>query len=106
LSFALENIANHTIINITSESVTLNTTIPIGSGNLHNLTITGNGATIMCNNSGGVYCMSCSDVIIEGITWDKCGDPNKEDTVAAFILLLLMISKYKNVIFRNLKSVH
>jgi len=82
-SFALENITNHTIINITSESVTLNTTIPIGSGNLHNITITGNGPTIMCNNSGGVYCMSCSDVIIEGITWDKCGDPNKKDTVAA-----------------------
>ena len=34
--------------------------------------ITGNGATIMCNNSGGVYCESCSDAIIEGITWDEC----------------------------------
>jgi len=82
LFFALENIMNHTIINITSQSVTLNTTIRIGLGNLHNLTIIGNGATIMCNNSGGVYCESCSDVIIEGITWDQCGDPNKEDTVA------------------------
>ena len=42
----------------------------------HNITITGNGAIIMCNNSGGMYCKSCSDVIIEGITWDQCGDPN------------------------------
>jgi len=82
LSFALENLNNNTIINITSESVTLNTTTPLGSGSLYNITITSNGATIMCNNSGGVYCELCSDVIIEGITWDQCGDPNKEDIVA------------------------
>ena len=72
LYYALQNLTSNSIINITSESVTLNTTTPIGSGNLHNITITGNGATIMCNNSGGVYCESCSDVIIEGITWDEC----------------------------------
>ena len=32
----------------------------------------------MCNNiySGSVYCESCDDVMIEGITWDRCGDPN------------------------------
>ena len=30
----------------------------------------------MCNNSGSVYCESCDHVIIEGITWDRCGDPN------------------------------
>ncbi|XP_065892222.1 uncharacterized protein [Dysidea avara] len=72
LHYALQNLENDSIINITSESVTLHTTTPIGSGNLHNITITGNGATIMCNNSGGVYCESCSDLIIEGITWDQC----------------------------------
>ena len=48
----------------------------MGSGDLNNITITGNGATIMCNNSGGAYCESCDNVVIEGITWDKCGDPN------------------------------
>jgi len=72
LYYALQNLTSHSIINITSESVTLNTTTPIGSGNLHNITITGNGAIIMCNNGGGVYCESCSDVIFEGITWDDC----------------------------------
>ena len=30
----------------------------------------------MCNNSGSLYCESCDDVMIEGITWDRCGDPN------------------------------
>ena len=72
LYYTLQNLTSNSIINITSESVTLHTTTPIGSGNLHNITITGNGATIMCNNSGGAYCESCSDVIIEGITWEEC----------------------------------
>ncbi|XP_065889760.1 uncharacterized protein [Dysidea avara] len=67
---------SNTVINITSESVTLEDNIKMGSGDLNNITITGNGATIMCNNSGGVYCESCDNVVIEGITWDRCGDPN------------------------------
>jgi len=70
LYYALQHLRSNSIVNITSESVTLNTTTPIGS--LNNITITGNGATIICYNSGGVYCESCSDVIIEGITWDQC----------------------------------
>ena len=76
LSTALLNIDNNTIINITSESVALNNTIIMGSGKLTNITITGSSVTIMCNNSGNVYCESCDNVMIEGITWDRCGDPN------------------------------
>ena len=76
LSTALLNIDNNTIINITSESVALNNTTTMGSGKLTNITITGSNVTIMCNNSGSVYCESCDDVMIEGITWDRCGDPN------------------------------
>ena len=77
LSTALLNIDNNnTIISITSESVALNNTTTMGSGKLTNITITGSNVTIMCNNSGSVYCESCDDVIIEGITWDRCGDPN------------------------------
>ena len=75
LSTALLNIDNNTIINITSESVALNNTTTMGSGKLTNITITGSNVTIMCNNSGSVYCESCDDVMIEGITWDTCGDP-------------------------------
>ena len=51
----------------------------MGSGKLTNITITGSNVTIMCNNSGSVYCESCDDVMIEGITWDRCGDPNRAD---------------------------
>ena len=76
LSTALLNIDNNTIINITSESVVLNNTTTMGSGKLTNITITGSDVTIMCNNSGSVYCESCDDVMIEGITWERCGDPS------------------------------
>ena len=76
LSTALLNISNNTIINITSESVALNNTATMGSSKLTNIAITGSNVTIMCNNSGSVYCESCDDVRIEGITWDRCGDPN------------------------------
>ena len=76
LSTALLNIDNNTIINITSQSVALNNFTTMGSGKLTNIAITGSNVTIMCNNSGSVYCESCDDVMIEGITWDRCGNPN------------------------------
>ena len=76
LSTALLKIDSNTIINITSESVALNNTTTMGSGKLTNITITGSNVTIMCNNSGSVYCESCDHVRIERVTWDRCGDPN------------------------------
>ena len=75
LSTALLNIDNDTIINITPHVIALNSTIMMGSGRLTNITITGSNVTIMCNYSGSVYCELCDDIIIEGITWDRCGDP-------------------------------
>ena len=78
LSSALCNVSDNTVINITSESVTLHGIVGMGSGNLNNITITGNGATIMCNNTGGVYCESCSDITIMGITWYQCGRGDPE----------------------------
>ena len=76
LSTALVNIDNNTIINITSELIALNNTATMGSGKLTNITITGSNVTIMCNYSGSIYCEWCDHVMIEGITWDRCGDPN------------------------------
>ena len=87
LCVALQYITSNTTINITSVSVTLEEKVKLGlgidhispiygSGKLTNITITGSNVTIMCNNSGSVYCESCDHVRIEGITWDKCGDPN------------------------------
>jgi len=33
----------------------------------------------MCNNTGEVSCNNCSNVVIEGITWNRCGDPQKQE---------------------------
>ena len=70
--------SNNTIINITSKSVAPNNTTTIGSGKLTNITITVSNVTIICNNSGSVHRKSCDHVVIKGITWDRCGDPNKK----------------------------
>jgi len=92
LSTALLYITSNTVVDITSESVTLEDNIKMGSGDLNNITITGNGATIMCNNSGGVYCESCDNVVIEGITWDKCGDPDGTHTAGVIFNITSNIS--------------
>ena len=81
---ALANITSYTMINITSKSVALINATRMGSGNLTNITITGSNVTIMCNNSGNVYCESCDNVMIEGITWDSCGDPNGAQSGVTF----------------------
>ena len=81
LSTALLSMTSNTVINITSELVTLEGHIKMVS--LNNITITGNGVTIMCNNIGSVYCEYCNNVIIHGITWDKCGDGNPNRTNVA-----------------------
>ena len=94
LSTALTNTTNNTVINITSESVTLEEHIVMGSGD--NITIIGNGVTIMCNYSGRVELTCnkvCTDIVIEGITWDKCGGPNLPAAV--------MLDTVTNVSLRN-----
>ena len=73
---ALQQIESDTVINITSSLVTFHDFIEIGLGNLSNITITGNRATIACNNSGIFTCLHCSNVMIQGITWDQCGNPD------------------------------
>ena len=92
LSTALLNIDSHTIISITSESVTLNHTTRMGSGKLTNITITGSNVTIMCNNSGSVYCESCDHVVIMGITWDRCGNPNGTNIAGVTFYVISNIS--------------
>ena len=43
--------------------------------NLRNIIITSTvGATVMCNDTGLVFCTSCINATIKGIIWDQCGD--------------------------------
>ena len=69
---ALNHLENDTIINITLESVALHNHTEIE--NLHNITILGNGATVMCNHTGSLDCILCRNVTLEGIVWDRCGN--------------------------------
>ena len=95
LSTALTNTTNNTVINITSESVTLEEHIVMGSGD--NITIIGSGVTIMCNYSGRVEltCSKvCTRIVIEGITWDRCGGP-------AYELIALELNSVADVLIRN-----
>ena len=74
LSEALIGLEDNTLVNITSKLVTLDSDVTMGSGSLNNITILGSNATVMCNNKGSVVCRSCSNIILEGITWDGCVD--------------------------------
>ena len=78
LSNALQYLESHSIISITSQSVPLHGLKRIRY--LNNITISGNGATVMCNNSGIVYILYCRNVVIQGIIWDQCGDTDQPDS--------------------------
>ena len=69
------HIESNTTINITS-SVPLHNVSHIGLEALNNITIAGNNVTVECNNTGIFSCRYCSNIVIQGITWDQCGDPS------------------------------
>ena len=79
---ALRSIENNTIINITSEFVSLEDTTYVGIEHLNNVTLTGNNVVVMCNNTGGMSWRSGDNILIEGITWNQCGDPRYPSTPA------------------------
>ena len=79
---ALLHVENNSVINITS-SVPLHNLTRIGLVSLNNITIIGNRVTVSCNNSGIFTCLYCSNVVIQGITWDQCGDPNHPNNTFA-----------------------
>ena len=52
---------------------------------LNNVTILGNGATVMCNHTGSVNCRFCSNIKLEGIIWDQCAN---SDFIAGISFIL------------------
>ena len=73
LSTALLQMSNDTIINITSETITIKHNIDIGnSSSLSNITITSHIVAITCSSGKTISCLSCDDVTISGITWVGC----------------------------------
>ena len=92
---ALQSIEDNTIINITSESVLLEANVYIGVEYLNNITITGNEVTVMCNNKGAMFWRSGDNILIEGITWDQCGNPRNPLTAAINFQKVFQISIIK-----------
>ena len=75
LGYALDHLQSGDYVNIMSPMVSLLTVVKINS--INGMTIRGQSNTIvMCKNTGGVSCFNCSNIVIEGITWDQCGDPD------------------------------
>ena len=57
-----------------------------------------------CNNSGGLYLMSCYNCTIEGITWKKCGFRNISDDRNVYPVLQLVNSS--NITIKNCSFQH
>jgi len=100
---AFRNIENSTIINITSESITLENVTKVGTTiSLNNITIISKNATVRCNNIGSVSIAEAKDVNIKGITWDQCGNPNESSVVDGGITLISVTNlTIDNCVFQN-----
>ena len=84
---ALANLTCNVLINITTD-VTLFSIISLVD--VANITIIGhNNPTVNCNSSGGLHFISCHNCIIEGISWDGCGDKNIRENISRPVLQVI-----------------
>ena len=101
-SYALSSIKSNSVVRITSSIVSLD--IYVYLHNLRNVTITSNNsATVMCSNVGNVFFGDCSDINIEGITWDQCGDINDPQFAGITIDAVSKVS-IKDCVFQHFKA--
>ena len=97
LHCSLANLTSNVLINITTDVELLSV---IQLFNLVNVTIIGhNYPTVNCNNSGGLYFVSCYYCAIEGITWEGCGARNHLGNSHSDPVLKLFNSS--NIIIKN-----
>ena len=98
---ALSSNESNTVINITSQAISL-----LAIANMierDNITITSSvGTTVMCNNTGIVYCKRCSNITIKGIIWDQCGNISKPSVPGIFFNTISNIS-ITNCTFQGFK---
>ena len=101
-SYALSSTRSNSVIKITSPIVSLDVYVYLR--NLRNITISSNdSSTVMCSNVGNVLFDACSDVTIEGITWDQCGDINDPEVPGITIDVVSNIS-IKDCTFQHFKA--
>ena len=99
---ALRSVENNTIVRITSYTVLLEDDAYIGVEYLNNITITGNNVMVMCNNKGRMFWESGDNIVIEGITWDQCGNPRYPNIPGIEFQNVLQMSVIKCT-FQNFK---
>jgi len=80
LSLALENIKNDTEINLMSD---ISLEYVTRFGNISNVAIIGQDHTIQCNHQGGLVGKNITNIVIQGVTWDKCSG-------IVFMILLIL----------------
>ena len=100
--YVLTHLQSGDYVNVTSNSVSLLTVVELN--NINNITIRGHvqgNNIVMCNNTGGVSCNNCSDIVIEGITWDQCGDLQWKDIYGG-----INLHTTSNVIVQNCTFQH
>ena len=68
-----DGLKNGTLVNIT-DNMTLSSVIKLQS--INKFSIIGHNITIFCTNGGGLDLYSCTDFIMKGITWIRCGSSN------------------------------
>ena len=94
LADALEHLGSNIIVNITSQTVTLDAhTVLNSEHSVNNVTVFGNGAKVMCDYKGSVGCVSCSNIIFEGITWDRCATTYRTQAITFLNAINVTISK-------------
>ena len=97
LTDALEHLDSNTIVNITSQQVTLDGHAVMCSRFpllfLRDVRVLGNGATVMCNYKGSVGCLQCKNIIFEGITWDRCANTNRTQGITFLNAVDITISR-------------
>jgi len=76
LAGAICSLTNNSVIKIIKSNVVLDTKVSLE--NLENISIIGlETTTVNCNWIGAISLSSCSNVIIKGIEWEKCGSSNE-----------------------------
>ena len=97
LTDALEHLESNTVVNITSQQVTLDGHAVMSSNNplffLINVKVHGNGATVKCNYKGSVGCANCKSIIFEGITWDRCATTHRTQGITFLNVVDITISR-------------
>ena len=95
LDYALTNLNNNVLINITSD-MTLSSHAEMSD--LQNVSIIGhNNPTVNCTNAGGMHFTFCHNCIIKGIIWNGCGTKAKPG---------LKLSYSSNIIIQNCSFQH